>query len=168
MLAAETFDLCPRAFWESSASRMSTPDINSFSDALLATPYVETITDADLRPSNIAGRGLFTLRARAAGEILCVLDGQVIDPTNHPQVMEILEWNALSPTRLLVRALRTSYGYINHSTRPNVIVDESGFAMRAARDIAVGEEFTMDYFAQPVPPDYISSAEGRRLKSSTA
>jgi hypothetical protein len=81
--------------------------------------------------------------------------------------MNELEWNALSPTRLLVRPLRTSYGYINHSVDPNVLVGETGFSLRAKRAIATGEEFTMDYFAQPVPQAYLASAEGLRLLGAT-
>lgn len=145
-------------------SPMSTVNINSYADALLTTTCIETIAEAELRPSTIAGRGLFTLRARAADEILGVLDGQLVDPRQHPQVMEELEWNALSPTLLLVRPLRTSYGYINHSTEPNVIIDDRGRLMRTARAIAAGEEFTMDYFAQPVPDAYLASAEAKRLQ----
>jgi hypothetical protein len=143
---------------------MSTVNINSFADALLGSVFIETITEVELRPSPIAGQGLFTLRPRAAGEVLCLLDGQVVDARKHPAVMEKLEWNALSPTQLLVRPLRTSYGYINHSTTPNVIVDEQGRSLRTARAIAAGEELTMDYFAQPVPAEYLNSAEAKRLR----
>jgi hypothetical protein len=76
-----------------------------------------------------------------------------------------LEWNALSPSQLLVRPLRTSYGYINHSTGPNLEVDQRGLYLRALRVIAAGEELTMDYFAQPVPPEYLTSVEAKRLRS---
>jgi uncharacterized protein len=147
---------------------VSSLHINSFSEAFLEAPFIETIGDAELRPSPIAGKGLFSLRPRADGEILCVMDGQEVDPRHHPRVMEQLEWNALSPTRLLVRPLRTSYGYINHSIEPNVMVDEAGFTLRTCRAIAVGEEFTMDYFAQPVPEAYLKSAEALRLKGATS
>jgi hypothetical protein len=145
---------------------MSIARINSFADAFLGGAYIETVKDAALRPSPIAGKGLFTLRNRPSGEILCLLDGQVVDPRTYPQVMEDLEWNALSPTQLLVRPLRTSYGYINHSTEPNVAVDEAGRSMYVLRTISAGEELTMDYFAQPVPPSYLSSAEAMRLRGT--
>lgn len=130
---------------------MSPDNINTLAEALLDSEFIETIADAELRPSPIAGKGLFSLRERARGEILCLLDGQCVDPRRHPRAMEELEWNALSPTLLLVRPLRTSYGYINHSAAPNTGVDESGRSMHLLRPVAAGEEFTMDYFAQPVP-----------------
>ncbi|HEU5079484.1 MAG TPA: SET domain-containing protein [Opitutaceae bacterium] len=139
-------------------------NINSFANALLDSPFLETILAAELRPSLIAGNGLFTLRPRAAGEIVCILDGQVIDPRRHQKVMEELEWNALSPTQLLVRPIRTSYGYINHSFTPNLTIDDSGRNVRALVMIKKDEELTLDYFAQPVPPEYLRSAEAKRLR----
>lgn len=144
---------------------MSAIHITSFAEAFLGSAFIETIADAELRPSPIAGRGLFTLRDRAPGETLCPLDGQLVDPRLHPRVMEKLEWNALSPTLLLVRPLRTSYGYINHSTTPNTGVDEAGRCLRVLRTIHAGDELTMDYFAQPVPPEYLKTAEPERLRA---
>ena len=147
---------------------MSPIHINSFAEAFLGSAFIETIADAELRSSPISGHGLFTLRDRAPGELLCLLDGQLLDPRRHPRAMEELEWNALSPTLLLVRPLRTSYGYINHSTTPNTGVDEAGRCMLALRSIQGGEELTMDYFAQPVPPEYLKTAEAKRLRAGAA
>lgn len=146
---------------------MSAVTINTLADALLDTAFIETISEAELRPSPIAGMGLFSLRDRTPGEILCLLDGQFVDPRRHPRVMDELEWNALSPTLLLVRPLRTSYGYINHSTQPNTGVDESGRCMQVLHAIGAGEELTMDYFAQPVPPAYLKSVEAERLRTGS-
>lgn len=146
---------------------MSIRDIDAFAAVLLGNaPFIETIPDAELAPSPIQGRGLFAKRAWATAEALCVLDGQVVDITRHPAVIDALEWNALGPQHLLVRPLRTSYGYINHSNRPNVAIDEDGRTMRACRSIAVGEEFTMDYFAQPVPEAYLAGDEAAALRRS--
>jgi hypothetical protein len=92
------------------------------------------------------------------------LDGQVIDVTRYPAVIDALEWNALGPDCLLVRPLRTSYGFMNHSTDPNVAIDADGRTMRARRPIAPGTELTLDYFAQPVPNAYLASAEAGRLR----
>ena len=89
---------------------------------------VETIADTRRAPSPIQGTGLFTLRARRAGELLCVLDGQRVDLDQFPEVLE-LEWNALSERELLVRPLRTSYGYINHSRAPNLLIETGGLRL---------------------------------------
>jgi SET domain-containing protein len=139
--------------------------MDAFSTAFLGVgAVIQTVSDAELRPSKIHGTGLFSTRSRPPGEVLTVLDGQEIDPSWYPTVMENLDWNALAPDRLLVRALRTSYGYINHSTSPNVEIDVSGRIMRTARTVAAGEELTMNYFAQPLAPAYLSSAEAVRLR----
>jgi hypothetical protein len=119
---------------------------------------IETIPDTEVAPSRVHGRALFARRAWFPDEVLGTLDGQVVDVGHYPAVMA-LEWNALSPERLLVRAIRTSYGFMNHSTSPNVSIDDDGVTMRACLPIAPGEELTLDYFAQPVPPEYLASAE---------
>jgi hypothetical protein len=147
---------------------MNLRDIDAFADRMLdGAPFIETIAGAEVAPSAIQGRGMFARRTWAVGEVLCVLDGQVIDVTRHPAVIDALEWNALSPQRLLVRALRTSYGFINHSGRPNIRIDEDGRTMRACQPIAPGDELTMDYFEQPVPPAYLASSEAAVLKKNS-
>ncbi|CAN7370481.1 SET domain-containing protein [Variovorax sp. LjRoot290] len=147
---------------------MNFRDIDLFADRMLGgAPFIETIAGAELASSTIQGRGMFARRAWATGELLCVLDGQVVDVTRHPAVIDALEWNALSPQRLLVRALRTSYGFINHSGRPNTRIDADGRTMRACRPIAPGDELTMDYFEQPVPPVYLASLEAAVLKKNS-
>lgn len=125
---------------------------------------IETIPDTEVAPSRVHGRGLVARRAWIADDVLGTLDGQVVDVGRYPAVMA-LEWNALSPGRLLVRAIRTSYGFMNHSTNPNVSIDDDGATMRACRPIAPGDELTIDYFAQPVPPEYLASAEAAALRS---
>lgn len=129
-------------------------------------PCIETIPGTAVGPSGIQGRGLFAQRAWAAGEVLTVMDGQVVDVTRYPAVIDALEWNALSPERLLVRGVRTSYGFMNHSLRPNASIDDDGRTVRAARAIAPGDELTLDYFAQPVPDAYLAGAEAHALRAS--
>jgi hypothetical protein len=131
-------------------------------------PCIETIRGTEVRTSRIQGRGLFAQRAWAPGEVLTLMDGQVIDVTRYPAVIETLEWNALTPERLLVRAIRTSYGFMNHSTRPNVSIDGDGRTTRASWAIASGDELTLDYFAQPVPEAYLASAEAAALRASAS
>lgn len=132
--------------------------------------FVQTIADVQRQPTASAGYGMFATRARPAGEILCVLDGQQIDCEQYPELMHALEWNALSERSLLVRAVRTSYGYINHSPDPNVAIDADGCTLRTTRAIALGEELTIDYLVPPVPRAYLESPEGQllaRVKSTT-
>lgn len=139
--------------------------IDSFAEAFLGVGvFVPTVAEAVVGPSPISGRGLFSSRARKPGELLVLLDGQVVEWERFPAVLSALEWNALSPELLLVRPLRTSYGLINHSSDPNVVIDPDGRRMRCARAIELGEEFTMDYFAQPVPEAYLRLPEARRLR----
>jgi SET domain len=116
---------------------------------------IETIPDAYLAPSRTQGRGLHTRRARAKDEVLCVLDGQVIEAHRYPVLLTEMEWNALPDEQLLVRPLRTSYGYINHSFDPNLEIGPDYRTIRAVRAIAAGEELTLDYAAQPVPKGYL-------------
>lgn len=147
---------------------MSESPINLLAVAVLdGAPCIETIPGTEVRPSPIQGRGLFALRAWSGGEVLAVMDGQVVDVTRYPAVIDALEWNALSPERLLVRAIRTSYGFMNHSPRPNVTIDADGRTMRASQAIAPGDELTLDYFAQPVPAAYLSSPEAAALRRSS-
>lgn len=129
-------------------------------------PCIETIPGTTVSSSSIQGRGLFTQRVWAAGEVLTVIDGQVVDVARYPAVIDALEWNALSPERLLVRAVRTSYGFMNHSSSPNTSIDEDGRTLRAIQAIVSGDELTLDYFAQPVPEAYLAGAEAAALRVS--
>lgn len=141
--------------------------IDAFAVSFLGgAPCIETIPGTKIAPSPIQGHGLFARRAWPPNEVLGNLDGQAIDVNWHPAVVEALEWNALSPKMLLVRPIRTSYGFMNHSSRPNVSIDDDGRTMRACQAIEPGDELTIDYFAQPVPDQYLGSAEAARLRSS--
>jgi SET domain-containing protein len=116
---------------------------------------METIPDTYVAPSPKQGRGLHTRRPWAKNETLCILDGQVVEAHRYPVLLTEMEWNALPDERLLVRPLRTSYGFINHSFEPNVEIGPDYRTIRALRAIAAGEELTLDYAAQPVPKGYL-------------
>ncbi len=116
---------------------------------------IETIPDAYLAPSQLQGQGLYTRRPWAGDEVLCVLDGQVVEATRYPVLLTEMEWNALPGKMLLVRPLRTSYGFINHSPDPNLEIGTDYRTIRAVRAIGAGEELTLDYAAQPVPDGYL-------------
>lgn len=144
-------------------SEATAAPIDALAAVHLGGDHLVTMADTEVRPSEVHGRGLFATAGRAAGTLLGTLDGQVVDPDVAPDALDALEWNALSPTALLVRPLRTSYGFMNHSADPNVAVDPDGRGLRASRTIEVGDELTVDYLAQPVPPAYLSSPEVARL-----
>jgi len=127
--------------------------------------YLRTIEGAELRTTADKGHGLFSTRARAMGELVCRLDGQVLDSALYPELMHALEWNALSERLLLVRAVRTSYGYINHARDPNLAIDPDGVHLRVRRALAAGDELTLDYLAPPIPQAYLDSEEGRFLRA---
>lgn len=146
---------------------MTVARIDALATSLLGgAPCIETISGTEVTQSSIQGRGLSARRAWSRNDMLGTLDGQIVDITRHPAVIDALEWNALSAERLLVRPIRTSYGFMNHSGRPNVSIDDDGRTMRACRAIAPGDELTLDYFAQPVPAAYLASAEAALLRAS--
>jgi uncharacterized protein len=125
----------------------------------------ETIADARRAPSATHGTGLFSTRSRRPGELVCTLDGQRISLDQFPEVLD-LEWNALSDRVLLVRPLRTSYGYINHSDTPSLAIEPGGVRLVTMRAIEAGEELTLDYFAPPVPPEFLDSPEAASLRAT--
>ncbi|MEK1888324.1 MAG: SET domain-containing protein [Phyllobacterium sp.] len=116
---------------------------------------IETISDTYVATSGLQGQGLFTRRAWEKDELLCVLDGQVVEASRYPVLLTEMEWNALPAEMLLVRPLRTSYGFINHNFNPNLEIGMDYRTIRAIRAIAAGEELTLDYAAQPVPDGYL-------------
>lgn len=126
--------------------------------------FLETISDAERAVSEIHGVGLFSTRSRAAEEHVVTLDGQVVPVEILPEALFTLEWNALSEALLLVRPLRTSYGFINHAPTPNLAIGADGVTVRTTRAVAAGEELTLDYAAQPLPRAYLDAPEGAYLR----
>jgi SET domain-containing protein len=107
--------------------------------------------DASLavRPSRIAGVGLFTLTARKAGERLIVIDGEVIDgdeterrdALGNAYIYELTDDTWLDAARTLGR-------FVNHACEATCDVlerDASSLWLVAARDLGAGEELTIDY-----------------------
>ncbi|PSH66296.1 MULTISPECIES: SET domain-containing protein-lysine N-methyltransferase [Phyllobacterium] len=127
---------------------------------------VETIPETYLAPGAAQGQGLHTRRPWARDEVLCVLDGQVVEAHRYPVILTEMEWNALPDEMLLVRPLRTSYGFINHSFEPNLQIGPDYRTIRAVRAIAAGEELTLDYAAQPVPTGYLERDDTQFMRRS--
>jgi len=124
---------------------------------------LQTIGDVRLGPSAIHGRGVFTTRPRAPGELLTVLDGQLVPAGGSDYVLWQLEWNAVSATLLLVRALRTTYGFINHAREANLTIDADRRTLRSSRAVGTGEELTLNYLDQPLPPAYLNDPRSAYL-----
>jgi hypothetical protein len=124
---------------------------------------LQTIGDVRLGPSAIHGRGVFTTRPRAPGELLTMLDGQLVSAGCSEHVLWELEWNAVSATLLLVRALRTTYGFINHALEANLTIGPDRRTLRSSRAVQAGEELTLNYLEQPLPPAYLNDRRSAYL-----
>jgi uncharacterized protein len=116
-------------------------------------PVVESWISPKARkglPSGIAGRGLFAVEPVAAGEVVAVKGGHIVDtetmrsqpeplPNSEIQIAEGLHLMALTEEEYEPVML-----FINHSCEPNV-----GFVgnvvLAAMRDVEAGEELTTDY-----------------------
>ena len=101
-------------------------------------------------PSPIAGRGLHAVEHIAAGEVVAVKGGHVVDSETLQSLPEALQNSEIQIAEGLHLVALSDDEYeavmlfINHSCEPNV-----GFAgnvvLQAMRDIAPGEELTTDY-----------------------
>lgn len=108
-----------------------------------------------LAPSQIEGLGVFARRAIARGELVWKIDRRfdLPVPVEHiasaaPHVREFLERYTYplpsDPEHFVV--LDADEGrFMNHASRPNVIMSPDGEEGHAAWDIPLGEELTCDY-----------------------
>jgi hypothetical protein len=126
--------------------------------------YLSTIPETARARSAIHGHGLFSTRRRASGERLVKLDGQVFPADAASEAVLDMEWNALSDRLLLVRAIPTSYGYINHASEANLTIESDGTTISTTREIESGEELTLNYLAQPLPQKYLDATRGAYLR----
>lgn len=64
----------------------------------------------------------------------------------------------MSPEWLLVRMFRTKYSFINHSRQPNcrVWMQDGRLVVETLCAIAPGQELTLDYCEEPLPPAYLA------------
>lgn len=143
-------------------------------DLLFVRTNTKALFDgAEIRNSPTHGFGLFALRKRSVGEILCEhLDGQVLSHDEYERLQVrmtpalgrvrhffFMEWNALPDNMLLARPFRTTYSYINHAQHPNLRVspNNGGLSLVVLRDIEPDEEFTLDYRLEPLPRGYFDT-----------
>ncbi|MGB9250426.1 MAG: SET domain-containing protein-lysine N-methyltransferase [Mycobacterium sp.] len=100
--------------------------------------------------SDIAGRGLFAIELIGAGEIVAVKGGHIVTtsqlddlpdplPNSEIQIADGLHLVAISPEEYEPVML-----FINHSCEPNVGL-AGNIVYVAMRDVAAGEELTIDY-----------------------
>lgn len=136
--------------------------------AAIEETVLDNLKSTYIAKSTVHECGLFAKDDIAQGTNLGYLDGQIIDWDYYNQLCNqldfeasvkqyfFLEWNALSPSQLLVRPLRTKYSYINHSRNPNLILNSSPLAVVAMRDIKKGEELFLDYRKEPLSEEYLN------------
>ncbi|WP_281546101.1 SET domain-containing protein [Grimontia sp. SpTr1] len=120
----------------------------------LGLPTVDNIPLGIIGNSAIHGKGLFAVQDIPTGCILGVLDGQVV-PWDDAYATSF-EWNALDKETLLVRPVRTKYGFINHSRQPNTVILYHPIRVVTLTNIAKDEEFTLDYRQEPLPDCYLN------------
>jgi hypothetical protein len=103
-----------------------------------------------VRPSAIGGRGLFADAAIARGEIVCVKAGHLLDKAAFAQVQGVANDADLQIADELFLAPVTAdefedvMMFLNHSCEPNVGI-QGQIVFVAMRDVAAGEELTLDY-----------------------
>jgi uncharacterized protein len=101
-------------------------------------------------PSAIEGRGVHAVEAIAGGEVVAVKGGHIIDGAAVAGLPEALRDSAFPVAADLFVAALTPGEYdgvlmrINHSREPNVGMG-GNVVLVAMRDIAAGEELTIDY-----------------------
>ena len=117
---------------------------------------IDNLKFSTVAKSPIHGHGLFASAPLSAGTVLGNLDGQVVPWDLHKKYELTLEWNALDEKTLLVRAYRTKYSFINHCREPNLFLARDPLRVVLQKDTAIGEELTLDYRLEPLPPEYVN------------
>jgi len=101
-------------------------------------------------PSAIAGRGVHAVEAIAAGEVVAVKGGHIVDGATVAGLPDALKDSAFPIAADLFLAALAPGEYdgvlmrVNHSCAPNVGIG-GNVLLVAMRDIAAGEELTIDY-----------------------
>ena|SRR5262245_3918197 len=104
----------------------------------------------EVRPSPIEGQGLFARQPIRRGELVAVKGGYVltrqdwrrIEPALGPAEIQITDDLVIAPVQREER--HGGMLYTNHSCDPNLAI-QGQIALVAMRDIATGEELTIDW-----------------------
>lgn len=126
-------------------------------DFYLSSSFVKYLHLTDklyLNISSIHGFGMFAKKNIPAGEILFKLSGELYTKEFLKDQNFHGEWNALENGKFLVRKNRTSYGFINHSRKPNCFIGDD-MRIRSYTSIQKGEEILLDYRKEALPEDYV-------------
>lgn len=116
---------------------------------------IDNLKFTHIAKSQIHGNGLFASDNIVACTVLGELDGQIVPWELYCKYAMAMEWNALAEETLLVRPYRTKYSFINHSRKPNLILANNPLRVVVLADVKSGEELTLDYRSEPLPPEYI-------------
>jgi SET domain-containing protein len=140
------------------------------------TTTLNTINSTLIKKSCLHGFGLFATNAIHDGQILYLFDGQIVSIDDYKKIELLLaeqmgpyknyifmECNYVAENTLLVRNFRTKYSYINHSRAPNLEIRYHPMRLMAIQNIDHGEELTIDYRKENLPPDYLSKPSNRYL-----
>ena len=114
------------------------------------TPLTYRSPKTEVRESPIQGRGLFAREPLAAGEIVAVKGGYVLEghrwralePVLGPAEIQLTEDLVIAPVRPDERD--GAMLFTNHSCEPNIAI-QGQIVFVAMRDIAPGEELTHDW-----------------------
>ena len=113
--------------------------------------------DVVVAESPIEGRGLFCTAPIAAGTLVARLGGRLVDGRELRIMLDTstsyVDTITVLPGVHLVLPGRQPIGFGNHSCDPT-LWHTGPFALSARRDIAAGEEVTVDYATQTAEPDF--------------
>jgi uncharacterized protein len=112
-----------------------------------------------IRPSTIQGGGMFALGPIRAGETVAIVGGTLMTGEEFTAYLATVDrWNAhqIGEDAHLVDLIKTPdkvEGSINHSCDSNLWMGDE-VTLVARRDIAEGEELTLDYALTTVDPNW--------------
>lgn len=162
--------------------RSRSPRKNAMADLGFAREHsVQSIPNSEIRDSAVHGIGLFSTRGYPENFMLCELDGSWIDFEDYERISSkimpgvgrfkdyfFMEWN-YHYGKILARYIRTSYGFINHSTMPNLEIRNTGtigkpvLSVHTLRPILPGEELFLDYRKEDLPRGYLKNPSRQYL-----
>jgi hypothetical protein len=109
--------------------------------------------------SSVHGKGIFAIAPITKGEIVIVKAGHIIDKKTLDLNKDVINGSEAQISDDLYIAppskqeFEPSMGYLNHSCDPNVGFG-GNIVLVAMRDIAAGEEMTMDYAMMMTEPKF--------------
>lgn len=138
--------------------------------------YLKNLHSTYIGKSGVHGNGLFAQTDLYPGDVLGILDGQLMTWNDYNKIVGyfshlgtsekkyfFMEWNCISPEFLLVRPFRTFYSLINHSRAPNLFVSQNPLSIVVSLAIKKGDELFIDYRKEPLPENYFNSDENKYL-----